>query len=365
MRVRTVVGTMPRQVRVIMSVLVVTAALLVPLLAVPTPTSRAAVEAAGPRATYRLSVVTANIDGAERGRGGDKLGTVQRVLRGSDPDVVMLQEVCWKHFRRFIDANRAWIGPGETWRDHFRFQKLRHHPGCASGKGTQRHGLVLASRHRLSGLTTHRLPNPRSRTPHRFQVMCANVAVRGTLVAFAQDAVRACTTQLRAGRGRASGAGPARQAQAVAVRRVLAPVVERDRAAVVLGGDFNAVPQKGTMSQLYRLSRHGWLTNRRGLFFEADQTGAYASRPAGRAAGLEQIVCRLAPRVCRWGEPTHRSRGQARKLDYVFFGVNRAQPAATTGLLGTQQHLGGDVVRSPSATHEVYLGWADLALDLS
>ncbi|MDN4161402.1 endonuclease/exonuclease/phosphatase family protein [Nocardioides abyssi] len=372
MRVRTAVGArtsrVPTVATTVLGGLLGLLALLLPLLAVPAPSAAndaGAGGAGGPRAAYRLEVVTANLDGAERSRGGDKLGTVQRVVRGSAPDVVLLQEVCWKHFRRFIEANRSWIGAGESWRDHFAFQKLRYHSGCASGKGVQRHGLVIASRHRLSEVVSHRLPNPHSRTPHRFRVMCADVAVRGPLLAYAPDAVRACTTQLRAGRGRASGAGPARQAQAVAVRRVLAPIIERDRAAVVLGGDFNAVPQKGTMSQLYRLSRHGFLTNQRGLFFEADQTGAYASTPTGRAAGLEQIVCRLTPRVCRWGDPTHRSRGQARKLDYVFFGVNRAEPAATSGLFGTRHHLGGDVVRSPSATHEVYLGWADLQLDLS
>lgn len=345
------------------------AALLVVVVVVPSlaaPAGSAGAPAAAPlRPTYRLEVVTANIDGAEHRRSGDKLATVQRVVETSAPDVVMLQEVCFGHFRRFVAANRSWIGAGEGWRDHFRFQKLRRHPGCARDGRVQRHGLVIASRHRLSDVDTHRLPNPGARTPHRFRMLCADVAVRGPLLRFADDAVRACTLQLRAGRGRTSGAGPARRTQAVAARRVLAPLVRGDRAAVVLGGDFNAVPKKGTMSELYRLSRSGWLTNRRGLFFEADQTGAYGARPAGRGAGLEQIVCRVTPRVCRWGEPTHRSRGHSRKLDYLFFGVNRAEPAATTGLLGTQEHLGGDVVRSPSASHEVFRGWADLALDLS
>ncbi|MCR6032440.1 hypothetical protein GGQ22_13455 [Nocardioides sp. zg-579] len=325
----------------------------------------AAAAAAAPlRATYRLQVVTANLDGAEHRRSGDKLATVQRVIGSSTPDVVMLQEVCFGQFRRFVAANRAWIGDGETWRDHFRFQQLRRHHGCGRPGAVQRHGLVLASRHPLSDVGTHRLPNPGARTPHRFRMLCADVAVRGALLRFADDAVRACTLQLRAGRGRRTGAGPARRAQAIAARKVLAPLVREDRAAVVLGGDFNAVPTKGTMSELYRLSRSGWLTNRRGLFFEADQTGTYRDRPAGAGPGIEQVVCRLAPRVCRWGEPTHRSRGRSRKIDYLFFGENRAEPTATSTLLGPREHLGGDVVRSPSATHDVYLGWADLALDL-
>lgn len=378
MRVRTDVGSPTpaqestrRRTRTVpaaaMAVVAGVLALVVPLLAAPTaagqPAGAVALDVS--RATYRLEVVTANLDGAEHATGGDKLGTVQRVVRGTDPDVVMMQEVCWKHFQRFIDAHRDWIAPGETWRDHFRFQKLRRHSKCARSGPGQRHGLVLASRHRLSSVSARKLPNPGGGTPHVFRVLCADVAVRGTLLRFADDAVRACTTQLRAGRGRSGGAGPARQVQASAVRNAVAPYVVNDRAAVVLGGDFNASPQKGTMSQLYRLSRKGYLTNKRGLFYEADQTGSYAATPAGAKVGIEQVVCRATPQVCRWGRPTHRSRGAAHKLDYLFFGMNRAQPTASTGLFGTRQHLGGDVVRSPSATHEVYVGWADLSLDLS
>lgn len=347
--------------------------LVVPLLAgagAGHPASASASTPAGPagtlmRSTYRLQVVSANLDGAERRYRGPRLRTVQRVVSASEPDVVMLQEVCWSQYRRFVRAHRAWIAEGERVADHFRFQKLRRHTGCTRGDRVQRHGLVLASRHVLRRVVAHKLPNRRARTPHVYRLFCADVAVRRPLLAYADDAVRACVTHLRAGRGRRSDAGLVRRKQTMQIRRILAPQVRADRAAIVLAGDFNSVPQKGAMSQLYRLSRAGRLSNPRGTFYEADQNGSYGPAPTGPATGPERITCRVAPNLCRWGEPTHRSARTRRKIDYVFFGANRAQAASTRTPLGfTEPHLHGEVVPSPTASHSVVSAWADLELDL-
>jgi hypothetical protein len=279
--------------------------------------------------------------------------------------VVLLQEVCWSQYRQLVHENRAWIGEGEGVADHFRFQRLRRHPGCSSRGGYQRHGLLIASRHRLSAAAAYRLPNEQARTPHLFRVLCADVGVEGGPLQFRADAVRACVTQLRAGRGRNSGAGRIRRKQARHVRASLAPDIEQDSSAVVLAGDLNAQPQKGALSQLYRLSRGGRLGNRKGPFYEADQNGRYGPAPTGRGTGPERIVCRIDPDLCRWGEATHHRGGVHRKLDYVFFSVNRAVAVPSPSALGPPQpHLSGALVGSPTSSHDVYRAWADLELDL-
>lgn len=321
----------------------------------------------GLRGTHRLGVVQANLDGMHRDDSvRSTTSAVRRAISRTGPDVVLLQEVCRRQFDRIVESRREWLLPGQAVHDHFVFFATSTRHGCAAGRPRlQTKGLVVASPHLLSRVRRTTLPDPAPGGPRRYGILCADVQVASSaLMTYAPDAVRACSTHLRAGARRAEQAGGSRLAQTDAIRDLLRSPIVNDRTAVVLGGDFNSAPWRPPMSKLYRLTRTGKLNNRTGLFYEADQNGSYPQKPGGAHTG-GRIRCRFEPDRCRWGQSTHWQPGQRPlKLDYVFFSMNRARPVPSRVDGSWKTYLSGQMRNNPTSTHDVYVARADLSLDL-
>ena len=205
--------------------------------------------------------------------------------------VVLLQELCQSQFRRVASllAKRGYTA---------RFAAQTHSRACRNGTGF---GVAVLVRGRATGTVVRRLP---TRAGFEQRLMLGTTAVVGGRRTFV-----ACVHLSPSPR-----AGLDREMAALA-----AELRPRTDGPVIVGGDFNAVPDHTGMGRFYSAAANG-----RGRFTEL------AEMRSGVPA--------------RGGEPTF-DRYQ-RKIDYIF--VSRAwfgRPTATS-------------IVTPMSDHRVYLGSA-------
>lgn len=262
-----------------------------------------------------FEAVTHNIAGGMIS-GGDAaaLDLVTENARSSQPDVVMLQEVCESQ----VDALKKRFPEWDV-----RFAAMIPAQESCGGKAL---GNVLASRWNMSDLEVTDLGTAFGRN---FSLLCADIAKPG----FGAHGVRACSTHLRAWDD--AEAEPMRIAQTAKIHDTVKDRIRKRGQALVIGGDFNAGPHREPMNNMYRQTVQG-KHDGKGLFREADQTDE-------RFFAKADAKC--AAKSCRSGEGTH---GNS-KLDHIFFSANRAKGK-----------IDGNVMGKGSSDHNLYRGIADL-----
>jgi endonuclease/exonuclease/phosphatase family metal-dependent hydrolase len=331
-------------------------------------------------AARTLRVLSHNVDGAlndRNGANGALSHTIREIRRWNFPDVVLLQEVCF-HQLRYVDARLAGHG--------YRVAFSESRPKLAQcAKGAQSpvpaaetdpiltapgaptaapadtdYGnavLVRTAKGAAPALTDRLLPtgaiDPRDGKTvdkRRYTALCA----AGDLASGVKN-VTACAVHLAAHADNAF-----RKTQVRKLRKHLAGDVAAGR-AVVVGGDFNAVPSASALDPLYHLTAKGGRGS--GLFVEADETDK-TWIPEGKGAPY------------RSGQPTKvppGGRGKAvKKIDHIFFsnagglGMGGAKAANLHGgVIVTPKVAGVHKVGPPEeggySDHFVYRGRADIS----
>jgi endonuclease/exonuclease/phosphatase family metal-dependent hydrolase len=262
-------------------------------LLVPVVTAAPAAQAA---TTQQLRLIQYNINGGHNGGGLGVLDFLNDRIAEYSPDVVTLEEVCATQFHAFQADHPTW----NVWWVHL--IAAPDYDYCGSGDDA-RIGEVLASPWPLSNLVVNALGPSEQRSYSwgtvtvDYRLMCADLDVGG----FPAGKVRACVTHLRPG-GNATAAD--RTTDTSIIRSRLSSYIAAG-SEVVLGGDFNAIPSRAEMDNIYRLTTGNSPTGP-GQFWEAD----------------ENYNCSLTR--CRGGEITHPATGgvDATKIDYGFYSTN-------------------------------------------
>lgn len=281
-------------------------------------------EVKGKKKLQRFDVLTHNIGGGAENDPGDKgIAYTFSQIDARNPDVVMLEEVCYSQYESFKARYPTW---------NVLFAQMRaSHPGCANGEAK---GQVLASRRAMVEELREDLGDVDPSGDKHFTLLCGAVPMPKTA-----RKVLACVTHLRAQGSDPAAAEAARGRQAQRIHALLKDRI-RGGQAVVVAGDFNAGPHRDTLDALYRLTRGGNFGG--GLFDEADQTDARREKFADEGV-------RCAAGACRSGEGTMANNGA--KLDFVFFSHNRVKG-----------DLGADPLDNGGSGHRMYKAWAELDL---
>lgn len=281
-------------------------------------------EVKGKKKAVRFEVLEHNIGGGAENDPGDKgIAYTFSQIDESDPDVVMLEEVCASQYASFKARYPKWT---------VLFAPLRaSHPGCANGESK---GQVLASPRPMVEEVREDLGDVDPVGNKHFTLLCGAISLPKTA-----RKVLSCVTHLRAQGADPVAAEAARGRQVQRIHRLLKDRVEGGQ-AVVVAGDFNAGPSKDTLDPLYRITRSGGAG--RGLFDEADQTDP-------RRESFTKDGVRCAAQACRSGEPTLAD-GSYAKLDFVFFSHDRVAD------------LGADARANGGSGHRLYSAWAELDL---
>lgn len=265
-----------------------------------------------------FEAITHNIAGGLISKGEPvALDYITEQARSSQPDVVMLQEVCESQVEALKKRFPEW---------DIRYEVM---VPAKDSCGARPLGNVLASRWNMSEVEVTNLGTAFGRN---FNMLCADIAKPG----FGAHGVRACSTHLRAWDD--AEAEPMRIAQTAAIHDTLKDRIKKRGQAVVIGGDFNAGPHRAPMDNMYRQAVDG-KQDGKGMFREADQTDE---------SFFAKADAKCAPKSCRSGEGTHGTYGNS-KLDHIFFSVNRARGK-----------LNGTVMGKGNSDHNLYRGVADL-----
>lgn len=259
-------------------------------------------ESALRRPAVRVKVMSFNVCGGVC-RGGEvnrtSAYTARTALRHK-ASVVLLQELCYSQFLRI----RKLLAPsGYT----SRFAQTTKAGACNNhdrkhGKGF---GVAILIRGKTSGNVVKRLPTAAGAEGRLLLGTSATIGGQRTFVAVVHTS-------------------PAPQAFLASQLRTIADVLNpRARHAVIVGGDFNAVPTYAGMSRFYSPAAGGF-----GRFIEASQLRS------GTAAA-------------RTGRPTFDVGGK--KLDYIFFSERRFErPIALslpTAMSDHRVYIGSAVIR--------------------
>ena len=272
----------------------------------------------------RFDVLTHNVGGGAENDGGPAgVSYTFSRIKASNPDVVMLQEVCYAQYQAFLQTFPGWS---------VLFAPMTENLGGDKCGGTPK-GQLLASPRAMTEAIRQDLGDPDG--SKYFTLLCGEVPIPNTA-----RKVLSCVTHLRAQGNDAAVAEAARDRQVWRIANTLKPRVNGGQ-AVVVAGDFNASPGKKALDHLYRLTRFGNYNG--GKFDEADQSNPDRERYAGR----EDVRC--AADACRSGEGTMTN--NAAKLDHVFFSHNRASG-----------NLGAAIESSGGSGHKLYRAWAKLDL---
>lgn len=288
--------------RLLRSTLLLPLLLLAPLTACGDPSDdEDVVEQASELKARPFKAITHNIAGGLLSKGDPAaLDKVTEEARASDPDVVMLQEVCESQVAALKKRFPKW---------DVRFAPMVVEKASC---GEEALGNVLASPWNMSEMEVTDLGTAFGRN---FNMLCADLAKPG----FGAHGVRACATHLRAWHD--EEAEPMRIAQTAKIHDVLAPRIRKQGQAVVIAGDFNSGPQRAPMDNIYRQAADG-KNDGKGLFREVDQNDE---------AFFAKADAKCAAKSCRSGEGTH---GHSAKLDYIFFSVNRARGSVDGKVMG-------------------------------
>jgi|GEM_PF-3885480 len=272
----------------------------------------------------RFEVLTHNIGGGAENDGGPAgISYTLSRIEATNPDVVMLEEVCYAQYEAFVQKFPGWT---------VLYAPMTQNVGGTKCGGTPK-GQLLASPRAMTEEIRQDLGDPDG--DKHFTLLCGAVPIPDTA-----RKVLSCVTHLRAEGNDAAAADAARKRQVWRIANLLNPRAGAGQ-AVVLAGDLNASPGKATLDDLYRLTRFGNYNG--GRFDEADQTDPQREQYAGR----EEVRC--AADACRSGEGTMSSNNA--KLDHVFFSHNR---------------IAGEIGATPEGSggsgHKLYRAWAKLDL---
>lgn len=291
-------------------VVAVVAAMSVPVVA-PAPVG-AAGKVAQPKgvptasqAATRLRVIDHNIE--------KRTLALDRALKAAattEAAVITLQEVCWWQADQLLATHPEWT---IAWKPERNREKCRHSgvPGGALVSPQRKVGNVAIWTGGPGGVaTTHTFATQRVKSD-RAGLACV------TWVDGARQ--HACSAHLIVPANlREVGV---RTKQARDVRKITGRWLAADD-LVVVGGDFNAIPERKTMGYLY------------------------AYRGSGNFR--EATASALGGRECRCRQPTMDKRRQ--KIDYIFFSSNR---------LGVRDFRRLRIVKTAS-DHHLLIGWADV-----
>ena len=272
----------------------------------------------------RFDVLTHNVGGgAENDDGLVGISYTFSRIKATNPDVVMLEEVCYAQYQAFLQAFPGWS---------VLFAPMTENIGGEKCGGTPK-GQLLASPRAMTEAIRQDLGDPDG--AKYFTLLCGEVPIPNTA-----RKVLACVTHLRAQGNDPAAAEAARDRQVWRIANTLNPRANSGQ-AVVIAGDFNASPGKKALDHLYRLTRSGNYNG--GKFDEADQSNPNRERYASR----EDVRC--AADACRSGEGTMTN--NAAKLDHVFFSHNRISG-----------RMGAEIEGSGGSGHKLYRAWAKLEL---
>jgi endonuclease/exonuclease/phosphatase family metal-dependent hydrolase len=290
---------------------------------------------------YRFWVVQHNIAGGTKNHGAASALTYdeQRIAAiASDqhhtPDLVTMEEVCVSQYVAFQKNHPTW---------HVTFtHMLTNQASCAEGSDHGQ-GQMIASPWPWTNRTVTFLGYPDNGGPSgskHFGMLCVDLQVgtsAGTRV------VHSCVVHLRAfhrtaaeneadGNSALSDA-EVRERQTSTIRSTLRQVITSTGHAVVITGDFNALPETPVLTNMYAPTVAG-----AGDFYEADQTDSrwQNGAPCGTADS------------CRSGEYTMDG---GRKFDYAFYSSNRAR-----------DRVSGAPMDKGASDHRLYQAFADLSL---
>lgn len=289
---------------------------------------------AGPGTEVQLKTVTFNMCGGLCNKGGtDKLNHITKEINDFAPHLVMLQEVCWQQYEWFDTTHQGTYDFGFT-------PLLTTYTGCGVSDCSVNTdndpanddkrcwiGQVVGARGALGakdeiplGGEQYQIKEDSSPVvPARtFNALCHDVALVGV-----PGKVKGCSVHLRAYPDATQVNERARVAQAAR----LASELDEDIAAgkvVVVGGDFNTLPQPNKTPALDSFYRAGAMPGGGiGRFYEADHDdNTYWNLP--------EPDCVAPATSCRTGESTivdvSPLAGDQRnsKIDYIFFSETTA-----------------------------------------
>lgn len=256
-------------------------------------------------ALRRIHVVDHNIE--------KRSGAMSRALtaaRKTAAEVVLLQEVCWWQADQLRRRHPTWTVV---------YKPERERDKCM--RGSSRDSGLLGVRRQVGNVAIWTGGSTGLPTTHTFTTQRVK-SDRTGLACVSWTAIvrhRACSVHLISPTRRRELVVRTRQAREV--RRITRPWVGKQD-LVVLGGDFNAEPQRATMNQIYRF----------------DGVGRFREATKQRLDGPD----------CRCRQVT--GDGRRAKVDYIFFSANRTTARGFRSLR---------VVKTAS-DHHLLIGWADM-----
>ena len=258
--------------------------------------ARSGLGAAPRKAGATVTVMSFNVCGGvcRRGEVDRTASFAARTALRRKADVVLLQELCYSQFRKVRSLLAA---------EGFsaRFAAQTHSPACA--RDDRRHGtgfgVAVLVRGRATGTVVRHLPTRAGFEPRLMLGTTATVGGRRTFVAVVH-------------------LSPTRRAGLDRELTVLAGELNRrTRGPVIVGGDFNAMPDHAQMGRFYSAAAKG-----RGRFTELDEMrGGVASRGGAPTFDLYH-----------------------RKIDYVFASRRWFDRPSAAG------------IATPMSDHRVYVG---------
>lgn len=310
-------------------------------------------------ATLPIVVIHQNIGGGQSPLAGDDkaLNDINAAVAAyPNLTVVTMNEVCASQAEEFVRTH-----PGWSWA----FATTKHKgAACTTGSNPNiqddRLGEMIASPYPFNGVAKYCLmpdasgnrhadancdPDLDPGLPDAQGLLCAYVQAPG-LPAGSQN-YKVCVTHL------GTSDDPTRKQQTAWIRALVQPDLAAGR-VVSVSGDFNSEPNMPSLNNMYRQKLTGDYTGN-GDFVDGDATDPdyFAKAPAG-------VTCKAAnqnrPAMCRSGQNTaHTHSGVDKKIDYIFFPIERLDFAA-------YGRWAIDMFRRPGNTshHNLLVGGANL-----
>ena len=256
-------------------------------------------------ALRRIRVVDHNIE-----KRSAAMSRALTAARKTGAEVILLQEVCWWQADQLRRRHPTWT---------VAYKPERERDKCM--RGSSRDSGLLGVRRQVGNVAIWTGGSVGLPTTHTFTTQRVKSDRTGLACVSWTTIVRhrACSVHLISPTGRRELI--VRTKQAREVRRITGPWVGKQD-LVVLGGDFNAEPQRATMNHLYRF----------------DGVGRFREATKQRLGGPD----------CRCRQVTGDERRA--KVDYIFFSANRTTARGFRSLR---------VVKT-SSDHHLLIGWADM-----